>query len=85
MSRRDMTRRQFIRSAATPALAAWPLTRLSGTAGPSAKPADPSSLLQVALVPCPDYGPGTLAAALRAGWGSSRPPDVKGKLVALID
>jgi uncharacterized protein (DUF362 family) len=78
-----MTRRQFIRSAATPALAAWPLTRLSGTAGPSAKPADPSSLLQVALVPCPDYGPGTLAAAILAGWGSSRPPDVKGKRVVI--
>jgi len=83
MSRNDMTRRQFMRSAAAPALATWPLAWLSRLAGPSVKPADPPSLLKVALVPCPDYGPETLAAAIRAGWGSSRPPDVKGKRVVI--
>jgi len=83
MSRYDMTRRCFMRLAATPALAAWPLARVLETAGPPAKPADPSSLLQVALVPCPDYGADTLAAAIRTGWGSSRPPDVQGKRVVI--
>jgi len=37
----------------------------------------------VALLPCPDYGPGTLATAIQAGWRSTRPPDVRGKRVVI--
>jgi uncharacterized protein (DUF362 family) len=83
MSRKNMTRRRFLRLTAAPALAARPFVRLFGTVGLPAEPAGSPSLLQVALVPCPDYGPDTLAAAIKAGWGSSRPPDVKGKVVVL--
>lgn len=83
MSRVTLTRRRFIRLTATPALAAMPLARIVGTTGPSAKPEAPSPLLQVALVPCPDYGADHLKAAIRAGWASSRPPDVRGKRVVL--
>lgn len=78
-----MTRRRFITGTAAPALAAWPLARLSGLARPRGGQAGSASPLQVGLVPCPDYGPDTLAAAIRAGWGSSRPPDVRGKRVVI--
>jgi len=51
--------------------------------GQLAKPPASGPLLQVALVPCPDYDPDTLAAAIREGWRSSRPPDVGGKRVVI--
>jgi uncharacterized protein (DUF362 family) len=83
MSRHILTRRRFMRLAATSATAAGPLARLAGTMGPAAKGGDPSPPLQVALVPCPDYGPDHLATAIRAGWGSSQAPDVRGKRVVI--
>ena len=83
MSRPGVTRREFIRVAGTSALAAWPAAALAGAAGQVAKRADAGPLLQVALVPCPDYGPDTLAAAIRTGWSSSRAPDVRGKRVVI--
>jgi uncharacterized protein (DUF362 family) len=83
MSRGILTRRRFMRVAAAPALAAGPLARLARTAGLSESQAGPAPPLQVALVPCPNYAPDTLAAAIRAGWGPSRPPDVRGKRVVI--
>lgn len=83
MSRGILTRRRFIRETAAPALAAWPLARLSGLIGPRAGQAEPASPLPVGLVACPDYAPDSLAAAIRAGWGSSPPPDVRGKRVII--
>jgi uncharacterized protein (DUF362 family) len=83
MSRGRMTRRDFIGASGAAALSAWPLSALAGGGPQAAKPAAAAPRFQVALVPCPDYGPETLAAAIRAGWGSSRPPDVRGKRVVI--
>lgn len=83
MSGDTLTRRLFIRGTAAPALAAWPLARLAGLIGPRGGQAEPVSPLQVGLVPCPDYRPETLAAAVRAGWDSSQPPDIRGKRVVI--
>ena len=83
MSRRGVSRREFMRLAGTSALSAWPAAALAGGLPQAAQLTSPGPLLQVALVPCPDYGPETLAAALRTGWRSSRPPDVRGKRVVV--
>ena len=83
MSRRGVSRRDFMRLAGTSALSAWPAAALAGGLPRAAQQASPGPLLRVALVPCPDYGPETLAAALRTGWQSSRPPDVRGKRVVV--
>jgi uncharacterized protein (DUF362 family) len=83
MSRRAISRRDFLRAAGVSALSAWPAAALASAAAGQATPAKPGPLLQVALVPCPDYAPETLAAAIREGWRSSRPPDVRGKRVVL--
>ena len=74
MSRRGVSRREFMRLAGTSALSAWPAAALAGGLPQAAQLTSPGPLLQVALVPCPDYGPETLAAAIRTGWRSSRPP-----------
>jgi len=78
-----VTRREFVRLLGTSALSALPAAALAGNGGQPAKGTAAGPLLQVALVPCPDYGPETLAAAIRTGWGSSRPPDVRGKRVVV--
>lgn len=83
MSRRGVSRREFMRLAGTSALSAWPAAALAGGLPQAAQKTSPGPLLQVALVPCPDYGRETLAAALRTGWRSSRPPDVRGKRVVV--
>jgi len=72
MSPAGMTRREFVRLAGASALAAWPAASIAA-----------APLIQVALVACPDYGPETLAAALKAGWNSSRPPDIRGRRVVI--
>ncbi|HOW86117.1 MAG TPA: DUF362 domain-containing protein [Candidatus Aminicenantes bacterium] len=83
MSRRSLSRREFGRLVGASALAAWPAASFAaGGAGQAVRPAG-GALLQVALVTCPDYAPETLAAAVRQGWRSSRPPDVRGKRVVL--
>jgi uncharacterized protein (DUF362 family) len=82
MSRQRVSRREFMRLAGASALSAWPAAALAESLQQAARPAG-GPLFQVALVPCPDYGPETLAAALRTGWRSSRPPDVRGKRVVV--
>jgi uncharacterized protein (DUF362 family) len=72
-----------MRLAGTSALSAWPAAALAGGLPQAAQQASPGPQFQVALVPCPDYGQETLAAALRTGWRSSRPPDVRGKRVVV--
>jgi uncharacterized protein (DUF362 family) len=74
------TRREFMRLVGASALVAWPGAAVTGR---QARTAAAGLGLQVALVPCPDYGPDTLAAAIREGWRSSRPPDVRGKRVVV--
>lgn len=37
----------------------------------------------VAVVPCPDYDPGRLYEAVRTGWASTQPPDVRGKRIVI--
>lgn len=83
MSSGGMTRREFVRWAGASAFAAWPAASLAGTAGRTAGRASAVPLVQVALVPCPDYGPETLAAALKAGWRTSRPPAIRGRRVVI--
>ena len=83
MSRSGVTRREFIGAAGTAALSAWPIAALAGGRPQTAQPGSAGPRFQVALVPCPDYGPETLAAAIKAGWSSSRPPEVRGKRVVI--
>ncbi|MBP1769706.1 MAG: hypothetical protein H6P96_324 [Candidatus Aminicenantes bacterium] len=83
MNKRQLSRREFGRLLGASALAAWPSAILTNGGGQPGKPSASGPLLQVALVPCPDYGPETLAAAIREGWRSSRPPDVRGKRVVI--
>jgi uncharacterized protein (DUF362 family) len=82
MSRERVSRREFMRLAGASALSAWPTAALAEGLRQAARP-DGGTLFQVALVPCPDYGPETLAAALRTGWRSSLPPDVRGKRIVI--
>jgi uncharacterized protein (DUF362 family) len=81
VSRAGVTRREFMRLAGASALAAWPVAAATGGQAPTVNP--PGRLYRVALVPCPDYGPETLAAAIKAGWRTSSPPDVRGKRVVV--
>jgi uncharacterized protein (DUF362 family) len=83
LNKRQLSRREFGRLLGASALAAWPSAILTNGGGQPGKPSASGPLLQVALVPCPDYGPETLAAAIREGWRSSRPPDVRGKRVVI--
>ncbi|MCJ7486886.1 MAG: DUF362 domain-containing protein, partial [Candidatus Aminicenantes bacterium] len=83
MISKPMTRREIVRILGTSALSALPAAaiakgRQQRVTGPALGP-----LFQVALVPCPDYGPETLIAAIRAGWRSSRPPEVRGKRIVI--
>ena len=83
MTKKPMTRREVVRVLGTSALSALPAAALAGGRQQLVKGPASSPLLQVALVPCPDYGPENLAAAIQAGWRSSRPPDVRGKRVVI--
>ena len=83
MTRKPMTRRDLLRAlsaaaAATLPDAAFGIGRRQANVRPASTP-----LLQVALVPCPDYDPGRLVEAIRTGWQSTRPPDVSGKRVLI--
>ena len=83
MIRKHLTRREFVRLAGTSALTVGPAASIYARSGQALKPVSSGSRHQVALVPCPDYSPSTLGAAIREGWRSSRPPDVKGKRVVI--
>ncbi|MCU0244826.1 MAG: DUF362 domain-containing protein [Acidobacteria bacterium] len=83
MSGARLTRREFGRLLGASALATWPGAGPAEGGAPQYRPAAEGPTLRVALVPCPDYGPETLAAAVREGWRSSRPPEVRGKRVVL--
>jgi uncharacterized protein (DUF362 family) len=83
MSLKSMSRREFVRLAGTSALAAWPAVSFSGGPGQSTGQAPTAPLLQVALISCLDYGTETLRAALKAGWETSRPPEVRGKRIVI--
>jgi len=83
MTKRSMTRREAVRVLGTSALSALPAVALSGGQPQLVKGPASGTLLQVALIPCPDYGSENLTAAIQAGWRSSRPPDVRGKRVVI--
>jgi len=83
MIKKPMTRREVVRVLGTSVLSALPAAALAGARQQLVKGPASGTLLQVALIPCPDYGPENLAAAIRAGWRSSRPPDVRGKRVVI--
>jgi uncharacterized protein (DUF362 family) len=83
MTKKTMTRREAVRVLGTSALSALPATALAGARQQLIKGPASGPLLQVALVPSPDYGPENIAAAIQAGWRSSRPPDVRGKRVVI--
>jgi len=83
MTKGSVNRRDFLRLTGTTALTAWPAAALAGVLPQAAKPSGVAPLLKVAIVPCPDYGPESLAAALRAGWRSTHAPDIRGKRVVI--
>ena len=83
MTKKAMTRREVVRVLGTSVLSALPAVALAGGRQQLVKGPASGTLLQVALIPCPDYGPENLAAAIQAGWRSSRPPDVRGKRVVI--
>ena len=83
MIRRGLTRREFVRLAGASAFAAWPSPSRPEDPRQARKPPGPGLPLSVALVPCPDYAPATLAAAIETGWRASRPPGIKGRRVVI--
>jgi len=83
MRGKSMTRRSLIRALGAAAVSAVPGAALAAGQGQSEKRPASGPLLQVALVRCPDYGLESLAEAIRAGWRSTRPPDVRGKRVVI--
>ena len=83
MTGKLLTRRQLIRLVGTSVFSTLPAAVLAGGKPQAAKRPPSGPFLQVALVRCPDYGSETLAAAVRTGWGSSRPPDLRGKRVVI--
>jgi len=76
-----MTRREVIRALGISAVPAFIAAGCRGRQNEGTVPG--SQQLQVALVPCPDYDPEGLLEALRTGWASSRPPEVRGKRVLI--
>jgi uncharacterized protein (DUF362 family) len=83
MTGKRLTRRELFRLLGMSAFSAWPAAALAGGRPQAAKQPASGPFLQVALVPCPDYAPEMLAAAIQTGWRSSRPPDVRGKRVVI--
>jgi uncharacterized protein (DUF362 family) len=78
-----MTRREAVGALGAAALATLPASAFPNGGSQFTPRPDPRGPSQVGLVPCLDYGPGTLREALRAGWKASRPPDVRGKRVVI--
>jgi len=78
-----MTRRDLLRALGTSALLAGPAASLPAGAAQYALRAGAAGPHQVGLVACADYGRETLLEAIRTGWRSSRPPDVRGKRVVI--
>jgi uncharacterized protein (DUF362 family) len=76
-----MTRRDLIRALGAAAVSALPPAASAAGRARKAQPPETSPPLQVALVACADYGPDRLLEAVRAGWRTTRPPEVKGKSV----
>ena len=83
MAAERLSRRELIRLLGASALAAWPAGAISRDAEQLLRNPSSSPRPRVALVRCSDYRPENLAAALGTGWGSSRPPDVRGKRVVI--
>ena len=83
MTSKHLTRRELFRLLGVPAFSALPTAALAGEKRQAVKRPGSGRFLQVALIPCPDYTPETLAAAIRKGWRSTRPPDVRGKRVLI--
>lgn len=83
MTRRLLSRRDLFRIAGASALCALPGAAFARRTQLASRRLPSGAKLQVALVPCLDYGPETLAAAIRQGWRSSAPPDVRGRSVVI--
>ena len=83
MSRKALTRRDLIRTLGLAAVTTLPAAALGGGRGQSGSRPASGPMLQVALVPCPDYDPDRLIEALKTGWRSTRPPDILGKRIVI--
>jgi len=83
MKGEPMTRRELIRALGTAAVSALPAAALADFRGRQAERPAAGPLLQVALVACPNYEPERLLEAIRAGWRSTRPPEVRGKRIVI--
>jgi uncharacterized protein (DUF362 family) len=78
-----MTRRELLRVLGTSALAAGPVASFPAGAAQYAARTGAGVLHQVGVIACADYGREALLEAIRSGWRSSRPPEVRGKRVVL--
>ena len=83
MTEKPMTRREIIRVLGKSAISALPAAALAAGQTQSGKRPAFGPLLQVALVHCPNYEPERLLEAIRAGWRSTGPPEVRGKRVVI--
>ncbi len=83
MNGKPMTRRDLIRALGAAAVTALPAAAFAAGRAQSGKQPASGPLLPVALIPCPDYDPGRLLEAIRGGWASTRPPEVRGKRVLI--
>ena len=78
-----MTRREAVGALGAAALAILPASAFPNGGSQFTPRPEARGPSLVGLVPCSDYGPGTLREAIRAGWKASRPPDVRGKRVVI--
>jgi uncharacterized protein (DUF362 family) len=65
------------------AITSFPSAAFAAGRGQAGTPPAIRPLLKVALVPCPGYDDHRLSEALRAGWASTRAPEVRGKRVVI--
>ncbi len=83
MTMKALTRRETLRALGASLLWAVPPAALRGGGRQGPGPSSLDRRQKVALVPCPNYAPGTLMTALQAGWRSSQAPDVREKNVLI--
>lgn len=83
MNKASMTRRELVRVLGASALAAWPARSFPSMTAQLGPRADARGPHRVGLVACAEYDPEGLLEAIRAGWGASHPPDVRGKRVVV--
>ena len=78
-----MTRRELIRLMAAAAAGALPVRSAAGSPRQLKAPLAPSTVFPVGLAGCADYDRAHLLEAIRSGWRTTRPPDIRGKKIVI--